>query len=655
MKNKKLNLSTISLLTVFAIISACQPQNNITKPEVINTEKLINRTLIKGRAEFPALTNSTLNLSDKATDQLREKREFGTKATLSEVSSRSTVSIIYLPNHPTLANQTVATGLTDNTGNFSINPGVSFTPALNDAFILEAEKRIGGAGQEKLAIRTYIRWNGTGWDSMTSPGIIINSKTTALAIIAGLNTGTITVTDTINKIVSGVPQNINATVTAQKVIDVAALVVTVLTNNNDPVHYIGLQTGNYLVVNPLPFPTPTPTPTPSPSPTPVPIGEFRINTTTANYQITPTIAMDNSGNFVITWASQIQDGSATGLYAQKLNSAGVAVGSEFKVNTYTTDNQYNPIAAMDSNGNFVITWISSGQDGNLYGTYAQRFNSSGVAQGAEFKVNTYTTNDQKFSDVAMDSDGDFVVTWESVGQDGSLYGIYAKRYNSSGAVQGAEFKVNTYTTGNQSKPSIAMDSAGDFVITWYSNLQDGNGTGIYAQRYNAAGVVQGAEFKVNTYTTGAQASPNIAMDNSGNFIISWDSYGQDGSGNGVYAQRYNAAGVPQGAEFKVNAYTTADQRFACADMDSSGNFIITWSSENQDGNLYGIYGQRYNSTGVVQGSEFKVNAYTTGHQRTSMVAMDIDGDFVITWYSDNQDGSSYGVYAKRYNSEGTPQ
>jgi Ca2+-binding RTX toxin-like protein len=83
---------------------------------------------------------------------------------------------------------------------------------------------------------------------------------------------------------------------------------------------------------------------------------------------------------------------------------------------------------MDSDGDFVVTWSSYGQDGDVYGIYGQRYSAAGVAQGGEFKVNSTTSDYQQFSTVAMDSDGDFVVTWTSNGQDGSESGVYAQRY-----------------------------------------------------------------------------------------------------------------------------------------------------------------------------------------------------------------------------------
>ena len=168
----------------------------------------------------------------------------------------------------------------------------------------------------------------------------------------------------------------------------------------------------------------------------------------------------------------IQDGSSDGIYAQRYNAAGTPQGLEFPVNTYTTSYQRNASVAMDSDGDFVIAWQSSGQDGSLYGVHAQRYNSSGATQSGEIPVNSFTTGIQRNASIAIDSDGDFVITWNSDGQDGDSFGVYGQRFNATGVAQGAEFQVNTYTTNSQSNPSIANDSDGDFGITWQSSAQE---------------------------------------------------------------------------------------------------------------------------------------------------------------------------------------
>ena len=381
--------------------------------------------------------------------------------------------------------------------------------------------------------------------------------------------------------------------------------------------------------------------------------EFQVNTTTQGNQQTRTnqqngsIAVSVSGDFVITWESQGQDGSGYGVFAQRYNAAGVAVGSEFQVNTFTDGDQMSPTVAMDADGDFIITWTSFNQNGSDSGIYAQRYDSAGVAQGGEFLVSSIAEN-PVYSTVATDASGGFVIAWKA--QDSSNWGIFAQRYNNAGVAQGAEFQVNSTSSQNQQFQSVAMDAAGDFVVAWTSDYQDGSYGGIYAQRYNAAGVAQGGEFRVNTTIQGSQYSSNVAMDAAGNFVVTWSSYLQDGSNFGVFAQRYNSEGQAQGSEFQVNTYTASIQSNSAVCMDADGDFVVTWSSSGEDGSGYGIYAQRYNSYGLPQGGETRVNSYTAGEQQYGSVATDATGNFVVTWTSSNQDGSGNGVFAQRFQS-----
>jgi len=384
-------------------------------------------------------------------------------------------------------------------------------------------------------------------------------------------------------------------------------------------------------------------------------GEFQVNTFTTGAQQTShqAVATDADGDFVITWQGGGLDGDGSGVYAQRYNALGAAQGSEFLVNTYTTGHQIASTVAMDADGDFVVTWTDYAQDGDSRGVYAQRYDSGGVAQGVEFRVNTYTTSSQGFSSVAMDADGDFVITWVSGYQDGGGFGsagggVHAQRYNAAGVAQGSEFQVNTHTTNSQNSPRVAMDADGDFVVTWSSNAQDGSSFGIYAQRFDAAGAAQGSEFLVNTYTTASQHPSTVAMDADGDFVVTWSSADQDGSTYGIFAQRYSAAGIAQGSEFQVNTHTVTGQRFSTVAMDADGDFVVTWTSLNQDASAYGIFAQRYNAAGVAQGGEFQVNTQTNGNQQAVSVAMDTEGDFVVAWTSSEQDGSSYGVFAQRF-------
>ncbi len=377
--------------------------------------------------------------------------------------------------------------------------------------------------------------------------------------------------------------------------------------------------------------------------------EFRVNTTTAGSQgfastQTQSIAMDADGNFVVTWSSSGQDGSGYGIYAQLYNASGTALGGEILVNTTTANDQQYRAVAMAPDGSFVVVWSSNLQDGSGWGVYGQRFDAAGVKQGGEFRTNQATAGDQKYPAIAIDSSGNFVVTWVSDNQDGSGLGVYARRYSAAGTAQGNEFKVNGTTGGDQDEPSIAMASGGAFVVTWTS------GADVWAQRYSAAGAALGGEFRVNSNTAKTDDNSVVAMDAAGNFVVVWNSNHQDGTGNryGIFGQRYNAAGAVQGTEFQVNTFTGGNQRYPSMAMAPAGDFVVTWTSDTRDGSGWGVFGQQYQADATPRGGEFRMNTYTTNDQLYPSVAMDATGDYVAVWSSYGQDGSLEGIYGQRY-------
>jgi hypothetical protein len=343
------------------------------------------------------------------------------------------------------------------------------------------------------------------------------------------------------------------------------------------------------------------------------------------------VAMDADGDFVVAWSTIAQDDSGGNIAARRFSAAGVALGGEFRVNTYVNDFQGTPSVARNAAGDFVIAWNSYGQDGSSFGAYAQLYNAAGQRQGGEFRVNTFTADEQSAWSVAMDAAGNFVVAWNSIGQDGEGADVYAQRYDASGRELGGEFRVNATTADSQFGVIVAADADGDLIFTWASVGQDGSGHGIYARRFTAAGVPIGGEFRVNTTTAGDQLNPAVATDADGGFVISWEGAPRVGGPPGptgwvidpfsypldsrvavdsaaaagevpkfvIYAQRYGAAAQPIGGEVRVDTDSAGNQRFPSVALDADGDFIIAWASAGRDGAGRGVYARRFAAANVI--------------------------------------------------------
>ena len=442
--------------------------------------------------------------------------------------------------------------------------------------------------------------------------------------------------------------------------------------------------------------------------------EFLVNSYTFNDQERPTVAVGASGEFVVAWDSFYQDAARWGVFAQRFDSTGAFVGSEFQVNTYTSDDQTRSSISLTMSGDFVIAWESryNDQDGDEDGVFAQRFTSAAVRTGTEFQVSTYTVNDQNRPAVAGSATGDFLIAWigpsvstisptdnaflKFYNSSGALIGsefeiqpvactqrfdpevcsaddgdfvvvysvdatdyvndVFGQRFNSAGALAGTEFQINSYTLDSQDDPTVACDADGNFVVAWNSEDQDGYDDGVFGQRYDSAGMKLGSEFQINTYTPQAQENAASIVAGNGDFVIVWTSYDQDdGDYSGVFGQRFASGGMPLGTEFQVNTYTYARQRTADVAANASGDFVVVWQSSSQDGNYDGVFGQRYDSAGAPVGTEFQVNSYTSEDQEVPVVTLADDGRFVVVWQSYRQDGDGYGVFLQAFAASGTPE
>ena len=357
-----------------------------------------------------------------------------------------------------------------------------------------------------------------------------------------------------------------------------------------------------------------------------------VNATQTGYEDTPAVARNAKGDYVVVWLSY---GQVTG---QRYNNVGQAVGGEFTVNTYTSSfwPQSSPAVAIDGFGNFVVTWSSTDVNG-MTSVFARMFDAFGTPVGAEFQVTPVMTTVQQQPSVAMNADGSFVITWTRYNQSGNKNGnIIGRFYNSYGQPVGAEFQVSTTQTRSNEFSNVAMADNGSIVVTWQSFSATADNWDIFAQRIDAAGRKIGGEFRVNSFTTDMQTSPQVSMDAAGDFVIVWQSYTQDGSDYGVYGRRYNAAGSALDAsEFRVNQTTLNRQYQPDVAMDASGNFTVVWTAFGQDDVIYkdyGIFARMYRADGSTQMGEFRVNAMTAGNQVTPVVARGAaNGSAIVVW------------------------
>ena len=312
---------------------------------------------------------------------------------------------------------------------------------------------------------------------------------------------------------------------------------------------------------------------------------------------------------------------------------------------------------------------------------AQSANMGITKFGNPFTVNATMEGSQSNPSVAIDRLGQSYIAFQSsnflgMSEDGDGAGIFGRTFDWMRLPIGGQWQVNTYTTGDQTDPSVVI---GDTVLVGgvsFSDFsgRDGDMNGVFYQKF-VNGVLQfPGDFQVNLTTIGDQFDSFAfvkrgSLGTAFNILIGYEWFrpglGSDLLMSGGFYKAPQATrrsgsttrAIP-GSEFQVNTHTPGYQGRGdgCAFTDDS--FVVTWFSSAQDGDYGGIFAQRFDSANSPVGTEFQVNSYTTGNQDRPKVACD-DSGFVVAWTSVNyfgpsQDGAGSGVIARRFDRSANP-
>lgn len=193
----------------------------------------------------------------------------------------------------------------------------------------------------------------------------------------------------------------------------------------------------------------------------------------------PSVAMDAAGGFVVVW---LQDRTAKAVMAMRFDPNGVALGEPFQVNEIDFGSVTCPAVAMSASGDFVVAWDGDPNRAGDDDVHARCFDPNGVARTDQFTVNTLCDGAQQWPRVAIDDANEFVVVWQHEHADPNVAtDIWARRFDAAGSPVGDQFQLNGYVAGKQQSPDVAI-AAGDLLVAvWQSDGQDGSGYGVFAR------------------------------------------------------------------------------------------------------------------------------------------------------------------------------
>lgn len=354
--------------------------------------------------------------------------------------------------------------------------------------------------------------------------------------------------------------------------------------------------------------------------------------TTTEYDRAPAIASLESGGYVLAWVES--DGDSVGVFAQRLDGFGAAVGGSFRVNVAIAGQQADVSIAGLEGGGFVVGWTSVSSLADR-GTYLRLFDTDGQPVTGERRVAAKVYGPPE---LVATPGGGFVLV-----QPGDE--IRFRHYDAAGAPVGAESKFISAQPAHA--PDAAQFADGHFIITWYTDFDDHGGDGdVFALHVNADGTARGAPVIVSGAADNNQRAPAGAVLADGGYVLSWQSLYRDGNGYGIYARIFDADGSPRGAEFRVNTVTEDNQIHPDVVALANGGFLVSWESDYQPGHtlyppVFTVLMRRYDADGKAQGGETRL----AGDRAVHPVLASADDGFVLAW-------SGAGTNVQRFDAAG---
>ena len=168
------------------------------------------------------------------------------------------------------------------------------------------------------------------------------------------------------------------------------------------------------------------------------IDDFQVNDNLGGCRHShPSVEFDGYKNYVIAWQDNRNDNGD--IYAQRYDQNGVALGENFRVSDDMMSRQYTPAVAVDEWGQFIVTW---GDNRNGPDIYAQKYSKHGNPLGGNFKI-TSTNDSWQFSpDVGLWKDK-MISTWSSNAAGGTGFDIWANVWEWTYPINVDEYRGDT--------------------------------------------------------------------------------------------------------------------------------------------------------------------------------------------------------------------
>jgi hypothetical protein len=305
----------------------------------------------------------------------------------------------------------------------------------------------------------------------------------------------------------------------------------------------------------------------------------KVNPDSSGQQRDPAIAMAPDGSFVVVYEDDRDGNGINDIFMRGFNEDGTERFSERKVNSDSSGRQHNPVVGLDQNGDFVVAWQDDKDGNGFYEILMRGFNSDGSERFSDRVANGESAGDQRLPAIAMAPNGNFTVAWVWFDE-----GIYARGFNPDGSERFADVQVYDNPLGPGGllimfDVGLAMANDSGFAVTWSTEnyLEVPAEYDSYVAGYNGDGTPRFSRFPVSPNKNGPQIHAEVAMNSLGEFVVTWQDDRDENGATQVLATGYAADGMVRIPEFTVNSAAAGSQVFPVIAMGKNYQIFLPYN------------------------------------------------------------------------------
>lgn len=320
-------------------------------------------------------------------------------------------------------------------------------------------------------------------------------------------------------------------------------------------------------------------------------------------------------------------------YVNIVRTEGSFWSEPYLVEINNQGNAFGPQVVMDDNGSALVVWFQyDGSNNNIWANNYDPTNGWGVPQ----LIENNDSGSALFVKLAMSGDGSAIAVWQQY--DGNRYSIWANNYSYSNG-WGESYLLED-TNYDSKLPEIAMNRQGDAIVTWQQQISGFDN--IVANIYDASSQTWAGVQNIEA-NSGSAYFPQVFLSNSGQAMVVWLQY--NGINYNIWANTYdfqtNNWGVAGSVESLSLNTTTSYPQVA---MDDMGNATVVWGQ--YDGSVNNIWSNRYDIiTQSWKGAQM-IESNNLENSDSVQVKMDEEGNTFVVWQK--RDVTSYNIWFNKY-------